>query len=164
MELKTANRGQREAPRDGSARLTGEKAERIVDAMRRCVAERGISGATFEHVSREAGVSRGLLHYYFGTKERLLIEVLRSDADLGVAADDLDQEPLLGAEVVVEQAAADACLAGDVLEGRAGDAALGDAGAHRVDDPGRLFARELTGLSTYLHRTTSLGARGAGSG
>ena len=49
--------------------------------MRHCVAERGIAGATFEHVSREAGVSRGLLHYYFGTKERLLIEVLRSDAE-----------------------------------------------------------------------------------
>ena len=85
MELKTANREQPGARRDGAARLTGEKAERIVDAMRHCVAERGISGATFEHVSREAGVSRGLLHYYFGTKERLLIEVLRSDAETRIA-------------------------------------------------------------------------------
>ncbi len=33
------------------------------------------------------------------------------DADLGVAADDLDQQPLLGAEVVVQEAAADARLA-----------------------------------------------------
>ena len=35
---------------------------------------------------REAGVSRGLLHYYFGTKERLLVEVVRSDCDLRIAA------------------------------------------------------------------------------
>ena len=74
----------------------------------------------------------------FGVAERL---VEAGDAELGVAADDLDQQPLLGAEVVVEQAAADARLAGDVLEGRAGDAAPGDARAHRVDDPLRLLAR-----------------------
>jgi AcrR family transcriptional regulator len=84
LDLKTANSGGRELAA-GRARLSGEKAERIVDAMRHCVAERGIAGATFEHVSREAGVSRGLLHYYFGTKERLLIEVLRSDAETRIA-------------------------------------------------------------------------------
>ena len=99
MELKTAHREQPGARRDGAARLTGEKAERIVDAMRHCVAERGIPGATFEHVSREAGVSRGLLHYYFGTKERLLIEVLRSDAETRIAM--LDR-PLARAENVDE--------------------------------------------------------------
>jgi AcrR family transcriptional regulator len=62
--------------------------------MRDCVAERGIAGATFEHVSRRAGVSRGLLHYYFGTKERLLIEVLRRDAETRIGMLD---EPLAAA-------------------------------------------------------------------
>lgn len=65
--------------------LSGDKAKRIVDAMRNSVAERGAAGSTFEHVAREAGVSRGLLHYYFGTKERLLIEVVRRDTELRVA-------------------------------------------------------------------------------
>ena len=65
--------------------MSGEKATRIVEAMRSSVARRGISGSTFEHVAREAGVSRGLLHYYFGTKERLLVEVVRRDADVRVA-------------------------------------------------------------------------------
>src|ERR1700761_8947439 len=64
--------------------LTGEKATRIVEAMRASVAERGIAGSTFEHVAREAGVSRGLLHYYFGTKERLLVEVVRRDSELRI--------------------------------------------------------------------------------
>jgi AcrR family transcriptional regulator len=66
----------------GVRALTGEKAQRIVDAMRRSVARRGTTGSTFDHVSKEAGVSRGLLHYYFGTKEQLLVEAVRRDCEL----------------------------------------------------------------------------------
>ena len=60
----------------------GEKAQRIVEAMRSSVARRGTAGSTFDHVAREAGVSRGLLHYYFGTKEQLLVEAVRRDCEL----------------------------------------------------------------------------------
>jgi AcrR family transcriptional regulator len=77
--------------------LSGEKAQRIIDAMRDSVAKRGAAGSTFEHVAREAGVSRGLLHYYFGTKERLLVEVVRRDAEIRVARLD---EPLGNAATV----------------------------------------------------------------
>jgi AcrR family transcriptional regulator len=77
--------------------LSGEKAQRIVEAMRASVAQRGIAGSTFEHVAREAGVSRGLLHYYFGTKERLLVEVVRRDSEVRVARLD---EPLAQAGTV----------------------------------------------------------------
>ncbi len=77
--------------------LSGEKAQRIIEAMRASVAARGIAGSTFEHVSREAGVSRGLLHYYFGTKERLLVEVVRRDSEVRVARLD---EPLAQAKSV----------------------------------------------------------------
>jgi AcrR family transcriptional regulator len=70
-------------PPDGTKRpLSGEKAQRIIDAMRHSVAKRGTTGSTFDHVSREAGVSRGLLHYYFGTKEQLLVEAVRRDGEL----------------------------------------------------------------------------------
>src|ERR1022692_2683123 len=64
--------------------LSGEKAQRIVEAMRHSVARRGAAGSTFDHVSREAGVSRGLLHYYFGTKEQLLVEAARRDCELRI--------------------------------------------------------------------------------
>jgi AcrR family transcriptional regulator len=77
--------------------LSGEKAQRIIDAMRDSVATRGAAASTFEHVAREAGVSRGLLHYYFGTKERLLVEVVRRDAEIRVARLD---EPLGRAKTV----------------------------------------------------------------
>lgn len=81
--------------------LSGDKAQRIVDAMRESVARRGAAGSTFEHVAREAGVSRGLLHYYFGTKERLLVEVVRRDTELRVARLDERLAPAQSVDDVV---------------------------------------------------------------
>jgi AcrR family transcriptional regulator len=63
-------------------RLDSDKARRIVEAMRASVGRRGAAASTFDHVAQEAGVSRGLLHYYFGSKERLLVEVVRRDSEL----------------------------------------------------------------------------------
>ena len=81
MELPTTNPGGDSAlaPAEPGRSLGGEKARRIVEAMRDSVAEVGIADSTFERVAAKAGVSRGLLHYYFGTKERLLVEVIRRD-------------------------------------------------------------------------------------
>jgi AcrR family transcriptional regulator len=75
-----------EAATTRERQLAGDKAARIVDAMRASVAERGTAGSTFDQVAKAAGVSRGLLHYYFGTKERLLVEVVRRDCDVRMAA------------------------------------------------------------------------------
>jgi AcrR family transcriptional regulator len=66
-------------------KLDSRKAKRIVEAMRVTVGRHGAAGATFDRVAREAGVSRGLLHYYFGTKERLLAATVRHDAGLRMA-------------------------------------------------------------------------------
>ncbi len=70
------------ASSDLPRRLEGDKAQRIIAAMRASVGKRGAAGSTFDHVAREAGVSRGLLHYYFGSKERLLVEVVRHDCEV----------------------------------------------------------------------------------
>jgi len=70
-----------EAATTAPRKLDGEKAGRIVAAMRESVGARGAAGSTFDVVAREAGVSRGLLHYYFGSKERLMVEVVRRDCD-----------------------------------------------------------------------------------
>jgi len=84
-------RGYAEAMEAATSRpIDGAKAQAIIDAMRLSVARRGVAGSTFDHVAREAGVSRGLLHYYFQTKERLLAEVVRRDCDLRMAQ--LDQQ------------------------------------------------------------------------
>jgi AcrR family transcriptional regulator len=75
--------------------LPSDKAARIVEAMRASVAARGIAGSTFDHVAREAGVSRGLLHYYFGTKERLVVEVVRRECQV---RGELVQQAVAGAD------------------------------------------------------------------
>jgi AcrR family transcriptional regulator len=77
-----------EASVDAPGRLEGDKAQRIIAAMRASVAKRGAAGSTFDHVAREAGVSRGLLHYYFGSKERLFVEVVRHDCEARIDAMD----------------------------------------------------------------------------
>jgi AcrR family transcriptional regulator len=69
-------------------RLEGDKAKRIIAAMRTSVGTRGAAGSTFDQVAREAGVSRGLLHYYFGSKERLLVEVVRNDCEMRIRETD----------------------------------------------------------------------------
>ena len=62
------------------ARSTGEgAADHRRDARQRWKARS--RGLTFDHVARQAGVSRGLLHY-FGSKERLLVEVVRHDCEV----------------------------------------------------------------------------------
>ena len=83
-------------------KLESEKAQRIVAAMRECVGTRGAAGATFDRVASVAGVSRGLLHYYFGSKERLLVEVVRHDTELRVAALERNLAPADSLDAVVE--------------------------------------------------------------
>jgi AcrR family transcriptional regulator len=74
-----------EAGLKAERKLDSDKAQRILEAMRSSVGRRGAAGSTFDHVAQEAGVSRGLLHYYFGSKERLLVEVLRRDGEMRLA-------------------------------------------------------------------------------
>jgi AcrR family transcriptional regulator len=94
-------------------RLEGEKAQRIIAAMRTSVGTRGAAGSTFDVVAREAGVSRGLLHYYFGSKEQLLVEVVRHDCEVRIAgmgariaaataADEIIAALVLGLEEFIE--------------------------------------------------------------
>ncbi len=83
------------------ARLDSDKARRIVEATRASVGSRGAAGSTFDQVAREAGVSRGLLHYYFGTKERLLVEVVRHDCDVRMAAIEASLSTATSADAIV---------------------------------------------------------------
>ena len=94
--------GMEAATSTGATRpLDGDKAQRIIAAMRASVGRRGAAASTFDHVAREAGVSRGLLHYYFGSKERLLVEVVRHDAEVRIASmDERLADARSGAEIV----------------------------------------------------------------
>ncbi|HUG63980.1 MAG TPA: TetR family transcriptional regulator, partial [Gaiellaceae bacterium] len=48
----------------------------LLDAAERLLVEVGHAGITTRRVAQEAGVNHGLVHYYFGSMENLLVRVL----------------------------------------------------------------------------------------
>jgi AcrR family transcriptional regulator len=55
-----------------------ERRALILAAARRLFSERAPGSVSTTEIAREAGVARGLLHHYFGTKRDLYVEVVRS--------------------------------------------------------------------------------------
>lgn len=49
----------------------------ILDAAYRCLVRYGYASVSMRQIAREAGVALSQLHYYFRSKEHLLIEVMR---------------------------------------------------------------------------------------
>lgn len=52
---------------------------RILEAARRCLVEEGYAHLSTRRISTEAGVNHALIHYYFGTKDELVVAVLDED-------------------------------------------------------------------------------------
>ncbi|MDO9417192.1 transcriptional regulator BetI [Pararhizobium sp.] len=50
----------------------------LVDATLRAVGDRGSLTVTMSEIARHAGVSAALAHHYFGSKEQLVLETIRS--------------------------------------------------------------------------------------
>ncbi len=55
-----------------------ERRRQILTCARRLFSERNYATVSTSEIAREAGVARGLLHHYFGTKRELYLEVVRS--------------------------------------------------------------------------------------
>lgn len=62
------------APRGDSEQTKAE----ILAAAQRLFAEQGISAVSVRDVASEAGVTHGLIHHYFGTKEQLAAAAIRA--------------------------------------------------------------------------------------
>jgi len=63
--------------------------DQIVRATIRCLAREGYTRLTMKKVAREAGVSQGILHYYFADKQAMLVATLTAvsrELDRRVAA------------------------------------------------------------------------------
>ncbi|QSQ16129.1 TetR/AcrR family transcriptional regulator [Myxococcus landrumensis] len=58
---------------------------RLIAASYRVLAERGYDATTVKEVARVAGVNQGLVHYYFGSKDALLLAVTREHSQQYVA-------------------------------------------------------------------------------
>jgi AcrR family transcriptional regulator len=68
---------------DGRAARGLETKQKILDAARDTILERGYGGTSTRAVAELAGVPLSLVHYHFGDKRKLLVEVLeRENEDL----------------------------------------------------------------------------------
>ena len=78
-----------DGPDDGAAgrpirRAELERRDAVYRAAMTLIAERGIDATRVADIGRRVGMSPGHVLYYFGTKERLLVDTLRwSEGDLG---------------------------------------------------------------------------------
>jgi AcrR family transcriptional regulator len=59
-----------------AARPGHEREQGLLDAAERLLLEVGAAGITTRKVAEEAGANHGLVHYYFGSVEQLLVRVL----------------------------------------------------------------------------------------
>ena len=59
-----------------AARPGYETEQALLDAAERLLVEVGAAGITTRKVAEEAGANHGLVHYYFGSVEQLLVRVL----------------------------------------------------------------------------------------
>jgi AcrR family transcriptional regulator len=75
--------------------------EQILDAAMRLFGERPYSAVSTTDLAQQAGVTRGLLHHYFGTKRDLYVEVVRRL----VVVPKLDDAALDAAATLEERAA-----------------------------------------------------------
>ena len=63
---------------DARSPRTARTIQRILSSASRIFGRSGFRGASMGQVAAEAGVSKGLLHYHFRSKEHLLIEAQRA--------------------------------------------------------------------------------------
>ncbi|GER84045.1 MAG: TetR/AcrR family transcriptional regulator [Thermogemmatispora sp.] len=61
---------------------TEDRREQIIDAALRVFARKGFARATNKDIAREAGITPGLIYYYFADKEALLQAVIESRSPL----------------------------------------------------------------------------------
>ncbi|HZS15897.1 MAG TPA: helix-turn-helix domain-containing protein [Candidatus Dormibacteraeota bacterium] len=85
-----------------------QRAQQIVDAAGRVMSRKGYGGTTMKDIAAEAGIAPGLIHYYFDSKEDLLLAVtgslcerMRADAEQAFAASG-DMPPIARAWAALE--------------------------------------------------------------
>ena len=101
--MPTATKAESQEPR-WSRLDVEERRGQILSAARKLFSDRHYDAVSTADLAAEAGVTRGLVHHYFGGKRALYLEVVRSQLRLpeGVFADALasgDTEAALGAAV-----------------------------------------------------------------
>jgi AcrR family transcriptional regulator len=67
-------------------KVVEDRREQIINAAIQVFAQKGFSKATNKDIAREAGITPGLIYYYFESKEQLLEAVIESRSPLRLVA------------------------------------------------------------------------------
>lgn len=89
---------------EDNERIREQQRERILRAAARLFARRGLTGTRIDDVAEEAGVSHGLVHHYFATKNDLFAALVENVLANATAVPDeaLAMEPAEGLRHLVE--------------------------------------------------------------
>ena len=80
--MSRAKRDDSDEPTDGRAVRGEATRDRVLAAARDVLLERGFAQTSTRAVAERAGVRLSLVHYHFGSKHQLLIDVLERENDL----------------------------------------------------------------------------------
>ena len=72
-----ANRLKRRVGRRPAPAVPADSKERIIACAEEVFAKKGFAGARTQEIAELAGVNKAMIYYYFGSKEKLLREVLQ---------------------------------------------------------------------------------------
>ena len=59
-------------------KVVEDRRDQIIDAAMQVFAQKGFTRATNKDIAREAGITPGLIYYYFENKEALLTAILET--------------------------------------------------------------------------------------
>ena len=77
-----------------------DKSERILNAIRKILSKEGFGGVTIQQIASTAGVSRGLLHYYFKNKDEMMARAVTAGSEVSLqAVDNAFHEKQTAAEI-----------------------------------------------------------------
>jgi len=61
--------------------MATNKREQIIQAAYKVMSEKGYENASIKDIAHEAGITPGLVHYYFRNKEEVLMELLAAESN-----------------------------------------------------------------------------------
>ncbi|SDG05199.1 DNA-binding transcriptional regulator, AcrR family [Sinosporangium album] len=70
-----------ERSRSSRADQADQRRAELLDAARRVVLDKGLAGTRVADIAKATGVSGGLIHYHFATKDELITAMLRATLD-----------------------------------------------------------------------------------
>jgi len=82
----------------GRPSLNAERREQILEALSRCLAERGLEGTTLDVIAAEAGVQRAAIRHYIGNRDQLIRAGVEHIADRYAHTFELELESAASAD------------------------------------------------------------------